>query len=137
MADPAWNKLRLRIHARASDSALLPRYHRLRRRGTWAWLSIAMLLLQIFWEIPFLRTIRSCLLRFCRRSQFATCPVVDPVQRLLNVFDGIGDAEADVSFAIVAERCARKARYPCFFEQSVRQLFRCPASLFDVRKDIE
>src|SRR5258708_7203173 len=65
------------------------------------------------------------------------CPVLYPVEGLLDVFQRIRDAETNETLTIGAERCTGKAGNAGFFEQSIRQLFRCPAGALDVRKHIE
>src|SRR5438045_2640170 len=55
----------------------------------------------------------------------------------VEVLNGIGDAEANVSFAMRAECGAGEARHPGLLQQRGREVFGAPAGFRDVREDVK
>src|ERR1700740_18092 len=64
-------------------------------------------------------------------------PLLDSLQRLLNVFHRVGHAEADIALSKAPEGRPRKAGSPSFFEECIGQILRLPSCVLDVGKDIE
>src|SRR4029077_16979383 len=72
-----------------------------------------------------------------RRLQVLCRPLIDAVEGLVQVLEGIGDAEAQEAFSEVTERGTGKTRDACLFEDRIGELFRRPAGLRDVRESVE
>src|SRR5271166_3695947 len=64
-------------------------------------------------------------------------PLIDTVQCLLKVLNGIRGTEAQVSLAEGAKRRARQPRYSGVLEQRVGQLLRRPARLLDIGEGVK
>jgi hypothetical protein len=64
-------------------------------------------------------------------------PRVDAIERFFDVLDRVSHAKAKITFAEVAERGAGQCSDACVIKERVRQLFRWPSGLRDIREDIE
>src|SRR5215469_7153609 len=64
-------------------------------------------------------------------------PALDAVQRLIQVLHGIGDAEAQIAFAVGAEGGAGQAGYAGLFQQRIGHFLRGPAGLADAGEGVE
>src|SRR5271157_1368839 len=64
-------------------------------------------------------------------------PLIDAIQRLLKVLDGIRGTEAQITLAEGAERRSRQSGYSRVLEQRIGQLLRRPACLLDIREGIK
>src|SRR5260370_14537060 len=71
------------------------------------------------------------------RLEILLRPLVNAVQRLLQVLQRISHAEAQVAFAKVTECGTGECRNSCLLEQSICQRLRFPSRLRDVGKDVE
>jgi hypothetical protein len=74
---------------------------------------------------------------FRNSLQILLRPGRDAIERLLNVLDRVGDAEAQVAFAESAESGSGQRGDTCVIEQRVGQFLRWPARSRDVGKNIE
>src|SRR5271167_3346881 len=72
-----------------------------------------------------------------RQLQMLLRPLIDAIQRLLQIFDGIRSAEAQVTLTEGAKRRSRQPGYSRVLEQGVGQLLRRPAGLLDIRKGVK
>src|SRR5208283_2275460 len=70
-------------------------------------------------------------------SEILLRPLVDALQRLLQILQRIGHAEAQVAFSVFAKGRSRKGCHSSLLQQRVRQRLRLPASLHDVGKNVE
>src|SRR5579863_4020136 len=70
-------------------------------------------------------------------SEILLCPLVDAIQRLLQVLQRIRHAEAQVAFAELSECRARERCYSGLLEQSIGKRLRFPSRLRDVGKGIK
>src|ERR1700677_1958674 len=64
-------------------------------------------------------------------------PLVDAVERQLQILQRIGHAEAKVAFPEFSECRARERGYSGLFEKNIRQRFGLPSCLGDVGEDVE
>ncbi len=64
-------------------------------------------------------------------------PLLNLLQRRAQVFQRVGDAEAEIAFSVFAESGAGEAGYTGLFEQRIGQFLRRPSGLSDVREDVE
>src|SRR3989442_12947876 len=64
-------------------------------------------------------------------------PGADAIERLLDVFDRVGHAEAQIAFAEVAKRSPRERGDAGVFEQRVGQFLRWPPGSLDVGENVE
>src|SRR5215470_15696806 len=64
-------------------------------------------------------------------------PAIQPSQRLIQIFEGVGDAKSQVALAKIAECSSGKAGDTGIFEQRICQLFRFPPCLHYVRENVE
>ena len=72
-----------------------------------------------------------------RRLEILLGPLIDAIERRLQILQRISDAEAQVAFAEFPERCAGKRRDSSLFEKSIGKWLRLPSGLSDVRKNVE
>src|SRR3984957_17061821 len=75
--------------------------------------------------------------RSLQKSQILARPLIDAVQRLLQIFQRIGYAEAQVAFSELAEGCAGKRGDAGLLQQCVSQRLRFPSRLRDIGKSVE
>src|SRR5205807_4088237 len=64
-------------------------------------------------------------------------PIADAFKRFLDVLDRVGDAEAQIAFAEIAERGPRKCGDAGVIEQRIGQFLRWPAGLRNVGENVE
>src|SRR3954462_10540048 len=64
-------------------------------------------------------------------------PPADSIEGFFDVLDRIRDAEAQITFAKIAERGPRQTSDSSFLKQCVRQFFRRPSGSTDVRKNVK
>src|SRR4029434_5735535 len=74
--------------------------------------------------------VKSALQILCR-------PGTDAIERLLDVLDRIGHAEAQIALAEVAESSPRERGDAGVIKQCVGQFLRWPPGLLDVRENVE
>src|ERR1019366_890189 len=80
--------------------------------------------------------------RRARTPDFSTLqillrPLIDAIQRLLKILDGIGNTEPQITFTEGAERRSRQPRDSRVVKQRVRQLLRRPSGLLDIGEGIK
>src|SRR5436853_6332010 len=70
-------------------------------------------------------------------SKIFLCPGADAIERLLDVLDRVGHAEAQIAFAEVAEGGPGQSGDASFVQQRVGQFLGWPSGLLDVRENVE
>src|SRR5579864_7038420 len=80
---------------------------------------------------------RNSRLKFSCSLQILLSPVVNALKCFVQVFHGVGDAEAQIDFTEFAECRAGKTCHAGFVQHRFRQLLGCPSSLLYIRERIK